>query len=325
MELKTTNTPIVDSTINNNEIDVQQQETSEHVNTDITETPTANEPIAGLTTTEIKDHNQIQITISDTTTPIVVLFGPGKCGKTMTQIRLARFLQENGYSINPIRDFRPAYDDNYQNMCNQYSTFVNNEDAASSTDMLSFMLLEVLDSRGNRICQILEAPGEHYHSIQNPDGMFPAYINQLIASRSRKIWAITLEPNWIPKANCQQYNLAQYVAKVKTLKTKINSKDKVVFLYNKIDATNLMIDQTHVNKKMMLKEIADHFTGIFEPFKNTNPITSLWRPYNCDLLPFSTGTFNTYKVGTETKTKYSVGSSVFPAALWATIIKYIRG
>lgn len=282
-------------------------------------------PINGLSQEEIRDPNQIKITISNMRSPIVILFGPGKCGKTMTQIRLARYLHEKGFRVCPVRDFRPAYDANYKKMCDDYPKFVNDVNAAASTDMLSFMLLEVLDSRGNSICQILEAPGEHYHSIQNPQAEFPPYINELISNASRKIWIITLEPNWEPKANCQDYDISQYVEKIKTLKKKINRRDNVVFLYNKIDATNLMIDQTHVNRREMIYAIKEHFKGIFEPFKNENPITSLWRKYNCELLPFTTGSFNNYKMGVEERTTYTVGSDIFPAQLWQTIIKYTKG
>lgn len=285
----------------------------------------SDKPISGLSQEEIVDPNQVSINIADKAAPIVVLFGPGKCGKTMTQIRLARYLHEKGYTVNPVRDFRPAYDTNYKQMCDKYSEFVNNTNAAPSTDTLSFMLLEVLDPRCNRLCQILEAPGEHYHSIQNPQAPFPAYINQLIASSTRKLWVVTLEPNWIPAAKCQDYNLSQYVAKIKTLKTKINKRDRVLFLYNKIDATSLMIDQTTVNKSMMFKDVANHFVGVFAPFRNQNPITSWWRKYNCDLLPFSTGTFSPYKLGTKDETKYDIGSSVFPEALWRSIMSFIKG
>lgn len=280
---------------------------------------------SGLTQDEIRDPNQVEVTISDQRVPIIVLFGPGKCGKTMTQIRLARYLHEKGYTINPVRDFRPSRDTNYQYNCDHFSDFVTSDDAAPGNDTLSFMLLEVLDNRGNRICQILEAPGEHYHSLQNPQASFPSYINKLIASPVRKIWCITLEPNWIPAANCQQYNLAQYVEKIKSLKSKISTRDKVVFVYNKIDVTGLMLNQEQVNMSRMVKDVTDHFPGVFESFRNTNPITSLWRRYDCELVPFTTGTYNEYRDGVETRTHYTVGSAAFPAKLWNKLSKYIRG
>ena len=44
----------------------------------------------GLDDNERKDPNSIAVTIADKETPIVVLFGPAACGKTMTLVRLTR-------------------------------------------------------------------------------------------------------------------------------------------------------------------------------------------------------------------------------------------
>ncbi len=278
-----------------------------------------------INTEKAQDPNAITVTISDVGTPIVVLFGPGKCGKTMTQIRLARYLHEHGYSVNPIRDFRPSDDKDYQYYCDNYPRFLANTNAASSTNTLAFMLLEVLDKRGTRICQILEAPGEHYYSVADPMAEFPAYINNLISSSTKKIWVITLEPNWNPHANCQQYNLNEYVSKIKKLSQQINRRDKVLFIYNKIDTTNLVQRQGVVNVPQMIKDVKNHFTGVFTPFINTNPITKWWRKYNCDILPFSTGSYNQYKDGTDAKVTYTMGPDIYPQKLWAKISELIRG
>ena len=139
----------------------------------------------GLDDNERKDPNSIAVTIADKETPIVVLFGPAACGKTMTLVRLTRFLQEQGYSVSPVKSFRPAKDAHYAKMCEEYNTLVYSNNAADSTDMISFMLLEVLDSTGKRVCQILEAPGEYYFSPDKPKAPFPAYANTIKNSKNR--------------------------------------------------------------------------------------------------------------------------------------------
>ena len=62
-----------------------------------------------------KHTNDVQVTVSDKSTPIVVLFGPPACGKTMTLIRLSRYLKtiQGGYRIEPVRSFRPSDDADY--------------------------------------------------------------------------------------------------------------------------------------------------------------------------------------------------------------------
>ena len=102
--------------------------------------------------------NGVVVTVADQQTPIVVLFGPPACGKTMTLIRMTRFLLSMGYTINPIRTFRPANDTIYQDICNKFHLIVNSNFAAQATSRISFMLVEVLDHNQRSICQILEAP-----------------------------------------------------------------------------------------------------------------------------------------------------------------------
>ena len=192
--------------------------------------------INGLSAEELKDPNKISVTIADKDAPIVVLFGPPACGKTMTLVRLTRFLRENGYTITPIRTFRPTYDSNYAEICDNFDIMMNQDDAAKSTDRISFMLVKV-SKKGRTICQILEAPGEYYFNPKAPKSPFPRYFNAIKSSKNRKIWTIMVEPDWQNEAD-----RLNYVDRIKKLKTQMATKDNTIVVYNKIDKTEYLID-----------------------------------------------------------------------------------
>ena len=75
----------------------------------VTDTPIQPESgVHGLSAIEMNDPNSIRVTVSDPNAPLVILFGPPACGKTMTLVRMTRFLQAEGYIVSPIRHFRPT-------------------------------------------------------------------------------------------------------------------------------------------------------------------------------------------------------------------------
>ena len=75
-------------------------------------------------------------------------------------------------------------------------------------------------------------------------------------------------------------------------------------------------------------EISNLYPGIFEMFKNQNPITKLWKNYNCGFVPFQTGTYTpTTKKDSKGNTvwNYQEGADDFPQMLWNNIQKCITG
>lgn len=273
---------------------------------------------------ELNDPAKIRVTIADTSTPLVVLFGPPSCGKTMTLIRLTRYLRGiNGYSIEPITSFRPAHDKNYEEMCSGFNAMINSNEAAASTNNINFMLIKIY-YKGKAVCQILEAPGEHYFNPKNPKepniGFLP-YINAVISSRNRKIWAIIVEPDKTnPNMDSQREN---YVSKITNkLKKNISSRDKILFIFNKIDATQFVLSPGKAHIREAMKETSDLYPNIFIPFMNMNPITRFWKTYNFDFIPFQTGNYSEAADGT---LMYQEGHDAYPANLWNRIMNLVRG
>lgn len=287
----------------------------------IDDIPGTDTTVHGLNDIEARDPNSIVVTIADQNVPIIVLFGPTECGKTMTLIRLTRFLQQYGFRVSPIKSFRPAQDKHYAKMCAEYNELVHSSNAAEGTQMISFMLVEVLTQQGKRICQILEAPGEYYFNPKKPQQPFPAYVNTIISSKNRKIWVYMVEPDWqdLPDRSA-------YVSRLQQLKTMMKPQDQAVFLYNKVDKSNFIISPGVVNMAGVKNDIANMYPGIFTPFTNQNPITKWFKPYNCDLIPFSNGFFveATDNKG-QTYLTYQQGPDEYPQMLWKVLMKKIRG
>lgn len=267
--------------------------------------------------------NDINVHIANRLDPIVVLFGPSGCGKTMSLLRLTRYLNENGYDVKPRRDFRPDNDDNYRTLCDNWDSTWTSDLAAIPTSHTNFMLLTVKkqDSPDNRcICQILEAPGELYFDASRKDpakAPFPPYLETIKSAKNRKIWCIMLEPEW---GNPAIRN--QYVKRIALLKKYIRPTDKTIFIYNKIDKTDMVFMGSRVLSGALQRSIEEEYEGVFNYFRNTNPVSRLWKSHTCDLLPFSTGSFAENSLGAQT---YTPGDDDYPRDVWARIRKHIRG
>lgn len=271
--------------------------------------------VHGLSAAEMNDPNSIRVTVSDPNAPLVILFGPPACGKTMTLVRMTRFLQAEGYTVSPIRHFRPTSDTNYADICEHFDETMNSDNAAASTDRISFMLVQVIKN-GRRICQILEAPGEYYFNPKEPNASFPNYVHTIIASSNRKVWTIMVEPDWMDHTD-----RANYVSKINHLRQRMRTKDRTIFVFNKIDKTNFVRSVGNINTSAAITEVKNLYPNIFVPFMNQNPITKIFKEYNCDFVPFQTGYYTEAVNGLT----YQEGPSEYCVKLWKCIMNQITG
>jgi DNA polymerase III delta prime subunit len=295
---------------------IRVEESSVAFNESISSVENNNGSETGLSAIEMNDPNSISVTIADPNVPLIILFGPPRCGKTMTLIRLTRYLKKQGYKISPIRTFRPSEDKNYENLCNNFDLLINNTKAAEGTDPISFMLIAV-SKNGNPLCQILEAPGEYYFNPKEPNNPFPNYVNTIISSGNRKIWSILVEPDWKNEMDRQNY-----VTRITSLKQKMRLRDKVLFIYNKIDKTNFVISVGNINTTSAIEDIQNLYPNIFMPFLNQNPITKLFKKYNSGFVPFQTGDYTNAVNGAIT---YQDGPEEYCENLWNNLLKNIKG
>lgn len=264
----------------------------------------------------LNDPNSIKVNITDSFTPIVVLYGPPACGKTMTLVRLTRYLISQGYTVAPDRTFRPAADSHYRKLCDNFDETIYSDNAALSTTQMTFMLVTVMKN-GKPICQILEAPGELYFN-GDPNAPYPPYVHAVLNSSNRKVWAVMIEPNWLDQAD-----RSKYCTRIAQFKANMTTKDKVLFIFNKIDTLQgLVTGVGKVNTKQAIITAQNQYPNIFVPFKNDHIISKFYREYNCEFVPFTTGSYSRQMSGGH---QYTPSHEAYAHRLWDTILKQIRG
>ena len=306
-----------DSTLEN-EVEKQEVERVNEINTHSLSEPTNKDNVKKVES----DPNDITVTIADPS-PIILLFGAKTSGKTMTLVRLTRWLKDHGYKVMPDRNFRNSDSENYETMCNTFDKSVNSDYAAAGTHDLNFMLVKVMNEYGEPFCQLLEAPGEHYFDHEDPQAPFPTYITKICnSSKHFKTWVFIVEKDW--KNDEIKRN---YAEKIKAMQAKIKPSDRVIFTCHKADIHEELINAGGPNKEQFFNEIKNQYPGIFDRYVNKNPISRFWRKYNFDFVVFSAGSFpklreKNYDGATE---RYEQGDDSYPAELWNAIKKTVKG
>ncbi|MDE6824745.1 MAG: hypothetical protein K2J27_08505 [Duncaniella sp.] len=261
------------------------------------------------------------ITIGDKKSPIVILFGPPTSGKSMTLVRLARFLRKKGYTVKADPTFKS--DDTYKARCKQFQQNLNTTEALQGNALNEFLMIKVIN-HGSTICQILEAPGEHYFNPKKPEEVstrnFRPYLTEIIRNlMNRKIWVFITEAEWNVHSSVKD----SYISRIRGCKHHLlKSSDRVIVLYNKVDQKEELFENGKLHFSSAEKAMKDEYEGLSAIFKNSNPITSLWRPFNYRFIPFCTG-YYTKQVGG--KYKYNESEERYPQLLWIELMRCIKG
>ena len=265
---------------------------------------------------EKEDPLKIVVEISDSS-PIVILFGAKTSGKTMTLIRLARYLKEKGYIIEPDRTFRPSNSEHYTQMCDSFDENIFSDAAPSGTQALSFMLVKISNKHGDPICQVLEAPGEHFFDDET-DVQFPPYLNQIKGNNNPKTWIFIVELDW--KNQSVRY---KYANRIKEMRNEINPSDRIVLMCHKADMKKKYYYKNNPDIKHFYRDVKQQYPAIFEGHKKSNPFSRLFLAYDMDFIVFSAGDFNETLDGI-TKT-YTPSNPKYPEVLWKKILKTVKG
>ena len=300
--------------------DVQDQ----HTNSEIEGTADTNvsDNIVNNNQSTINQSNArtYNVVITDHNAPMVILFGPPSCGKTMTLVRLTRYLSGT-YDFMPDQAFRNSTNSEFNELCKNFNAAVGADKAADGTKYIDFMLLRVNERRNGRtICQFVESPGEFLFNPQNPTAQFPAYLHQIIASNNRKIWLIFLEPGM------SQEDRFAYVKKIQDLRSVIDSRDRIIFVENKVDlpaTSSFVLSPTNINMGGLFRYVDGLYPQLFKSFTVKGIFGSKAR---YDFTAFQTGT---YVEGQDANGKpyksFQAGHDSHPRRLWEIIYRRIRG
>jgi hypothetical protein len=311
--------------MSNNDIDLNVEglqlgdETTQQIEADSDETTSGTAISEGPTSSAPIDEDDIKI--GDRKAPIIMLFGPPTSGKSMTLVRLARYLRKLDYTVKADTTFK--YDATYKERCAKFHKNLTSKEALDGNALNEFLMVKII-KHGATVCQILEAPGEHYFDPKKPEDTsarnFRPYLTEIIRSLpNRKIWVFITEAEW----NVHPSVKDAYVDRIRNCKHQLlRNSDRVIILYNKVDQKEELFENGQLHASSAEKAMKDEYVRLPIIFKNSNPITSLWRPYNYKFVPFCTG-YYTKQVGG--RPKYKESEEKYPRQLWDQIIKCIKG
>ena len=263
---------------------------------------------------EIQDVNAIQVTIPDPDIPIVIFFGSPASGKTLALLRMIRYLEQHNHRVEAEPLFRPKTDRHYTRMCAELKDMAYNQYTPGGNDVISFMLVKVLNDVGKPVCQILEAPGEHYFD-GGVDSEFPRYIKDICENSNRKVWVFFVEQGW----GINQNERDRYAQRICDMQNLISTQDRIVFLFNKCDKhrRSQYLRDGKPNKKVYFTNIQNQYKGIFDNYTNSDIVTRfLYGKYNFKTICFSAGTFSRTNDGKEA---WTVGKDFYCKELWDAI------
>lgn len=269
----------------------------------------------GTSVDSVLDPLKVSVEIADKSTPVVLLVGPPASGKTMMLVRLTLWLKDRKYTITPIRTFRPS-DGTYKEICNDFNRMVKSDKAAAGTNVISFMLVKV-SYNGHPICQILEAPGEHYHNPYSPESDFPPYIHKIIQTiPNRKVFVILTDADY--KLQKDEESRKLYVDKIRRIRRLASPRDRFIVVFNKVDLTDYTIDNEHYNKREAYRAVRNLYPGIFEVFENKHPITRFFKPSDASFVAFQSGSFNPDSFS------FTPSADGYAEELWKQLLNYCK-
>lgn len=254
--------------------------------------------------------DQFRINNGVITGPLVIPFGPREIGKTVTILRLAKYI--NLYDIRPNENFRrdPIYP---STIAAFEKALLDSHFAPAATGDTNVLLLDVI-YHGGKFCQILEAPGEHFFDLNDPRRAYPAYLNQILNSSYRKVFLFFFELNMLTSDEARR-NYADRIARL-ILERISATRDSVVIVCNKCDL------QTFFRSG---RPIEAEFRNVLYNGSTFGRLIDLLRERGfgrISFVPFSAGNFTNDGTG---RVAFTLSPDVYPQKLWQAIHEVVQG
>jgi len=249
--------------------------------------------------------------------PVVIFYGPRTVGKTVALIRLSKFIaRDGGITIKPNRSFRT--DEGYPITMHAFNDLLTREAQYSPrrTGNIDFLLLDYFEN-GQLLCQLLEAPGEHFFDPKDnsePKNNYVAYFQNIRHRNYKKVYVFFFEENMFGSPDMRE----RYSRKIANLIRDMNpDRDRILILYNKVDE----IPELLVDGRVNVKTLKDYIfrNPEYNEFKIAIQKSKLKHIY---FTPFSSGTFAPIQ-GSE-DIRWVLGLDDYPGGFWSNIRASIK-
>ena len=286
----------------------------------IDSTPKTSVEDTGLNATDPKAAGFVAPTIYDYKSPIVVFVGPAASGKSMILVRLAQYLRNSGYIIEPDPSF-VGTDQYVQEDCKEFKSKLSTDIALDGT--VKHLLVSVRDKERNKIAQLLEAPGEDFFNPQNPTSPIPTYLNTIMASQNRKTYVIILDLDSKFSLRNHHKERALYAQRlISQIYPNIHKKrDRIILLYNKLDLTGYATIHGVTNLTAAKEDSVQLYPMVYNSMKKKY-FGGLVEVDDFVFKPFCTGVYTdqTDENGNDFQT-YVPADDCYPKELWQEIIR----